>query len=94
MARPASELGLSLQAYLEQERTGTEKHEYAAGRVYAMAGASERHNGIALNLAAFLHGATRRNPCRAFISDMRVAIDQVVYYPDLMVCRETGDDDP
>ena len=94
MAGPPSELGLSLEAYLEQERSATVKHEYAAGHTYAMAGASERHNGIALNLAAFLHGATRDRPCRAFVSDMRVAIDQVVYYPDLMVCCETDDSDP
>ncbi len=52
------------------------------------------HNGIALNLAAFLHGATRERPCRALVSDMRVAIDQVVYYPDLMVCCEADDSDP
>lgn len=94
MAGPASELGLSLEAYLEQERTGTEKHEYAAGRVYAMAGASERHNRIAGNLYASLHRRSLEHGSTPFISDMRVAIDQVVYYPDLMVCCETGDDDP
>jgi Uma2 family endonuclease len=94
MARPASELGLSLEAYLEQERSATVKHEYAAGHTYAMAGASERHNRIAGNLFAALHRRSLDHGCTPFISDMRVAIDQVVYYPDLMVCCEADDSDP
>ncbi len=41
MAGTPGELGLSFEAYLEQERSATVKHEYAAGHAYAMAGASE-----------------------------------------------------
>jgi Uma2 family endonuclease len=33
------------------------KHEYLDGVVYAMVGATDRHNMIALNIAAFLHAA-------------------------------------
>lgn len=37
---------LSPQAYLEQERASHQRHEYYAGRVVAMAGASAAHNRI------------------------------------------------
>lgn len=94
MAHQASKAQLGIDEYLEGERSSPIKHEYAAGRVFAMAGASERHNRIALNLGAFLHRATRNSDCVAFISDMRVRIDQVVYYPDLMVCCEAEDNNP
>lgn len=94
MVHQASKLQLTLDEYLDGERSSPIKHEYAAGRVFAMAGASERHNRIALNLGAHLHRATRASDCVAFISDMRVRIDQVVYYPDLMVCCDPADNDP
>jgi hypothetical protein len=36
-------------AYLEVERTSGVKHEYVAGEVFAMAGASKAHGTLALN---------------------------------------------
>lgn len=93
MAHQAGKTQLSIDEYLDGERASPIKHEYAAGHVFAMAGASERHNRIALNLGAHLHQATRKSDCVAFISDMRVRIDQVVYYPDLMVCCDPADND-
>lgn len=59
-----------------------------------MAGASERHNRICMNLGTHLHLASREGSCVTYMSDMRLRIDQVVYYPDLMVCCDTGDNDP
>lgn len=94
MGHHASKHHLTIDEYLSFERSGSIKHEYAAGHVFAMAGASERHNRIALNLGAHLHRATRGSDCVAFISDMRVCIDQVIYYPDLMVCGDPADNDP
>lgn len=80
---------LTEEAYLQQERTGTQKHEYFAGRIYAMAGASEAHNLLALNIAALLRAHVRGRPCRAYPSDMRVKIVQtgLYTYPDFtLVC--------
>ncbi len=85
---------MSIQEYLAFEEKSAIKHEYAAGQVFAMAGASERHNRIAMNLGSNLHQATRRSECTTFISDMRVKIDQVIYYPDIMVACEVSDRDP
>ena len=45
---------ISPDEYLEGERLSEIRHEYVDGYVYAMAGASDDHNRIALNLAAEL----------------------------------------
>jgi len=44
----------SVDDYLAGERGSPIRHEYVDGQVYAMAGASDRHNRIALRLAARL----------------------------------------
>jgi Uma2 family endonuclease len=85
---------LSIAEYLAMEECSRVKHEYAAGNVFAMAGASERHNRISLNIGALLHQATRHTDCATFISDMRLKVEEVVYYPDVMVCCEPDDRDP
>ena len=85
---------MSIQEYLAFEEKNAVKHEYGAGQIFAMAGASERHNKIAMNVASFLHQATRRSTCTTFGSDMRVKIDQVIYYPDVMVTCGADDNDP
>ena len=73
--------------YLAAERTGKTKHEYVAGQVYAMAGASERHNLVAGNTFASLHAQLRRRSCNVYPSDMRVKTRAMgLYtYPDLSI---------
>ena len=71
--------------YLAAERAGKTKHEYYAGQVYAMAGASERHNLVAGNVFASLHSQLRRRSCNVYPSDMRVKVRSMVLYtyPDI-----------
>jgi Uma2 family endonuclease len=73
--------------YLALEAQSPVKHEYVAGSIYAMTGASLRHNVIALNIAALLRAHLRGSPCRTFMSDakLRVAKLNSYYYPDVMV---------
>jgi Uma2 family endonuclease len=40
---------ISPEEYLAAERTATFKSEYVSGQIWAMSGASRRHNVIALN---------------------------------------------
>jgi Uma2 family endonuclease len=82
--------------YLRQEETATCKHELVGGEIYAMAGASERHNRIAGNIFFHLRGATRGKPCRAFMADMklRLAAAATYYYPDAMLVCDAADDHP
>src|SRR6266404_1708800 len=82
---------LTPEQYLEIERKAEFKSEYFQGEMFAMAGAREAHNLIALNLAAALHPQLRARPCRAYISDMRVRVSAtgLYTYPDiLVVCGE------
>jgi Uma2 family endonuclease len=45
------------------EAASSAKHEYIAGEIYAMSGASERHNRIALNVAYRFRTAARGGSC-------------------------------
>jgi Uma2 family endonuclease len=82
---------MTVEEYLVFERGQEQKHEYIAGQVLAMSGASAAHNIITGNTLAALHTHLRRRDCTVFPSDMRLGIiDHDVYlYPDVMVvCGE------
>lgn len=85
--------GLSEADYLEGERHASVKHEYVAGQVFAMAGASKTHGTLALNAAVALRNHLRGGPCRTWIADMkaRVAADSAYYYPDVVVSCDPRD---
>lgn len=85
---------LSVADYLAGERDADVRHEYVDGQVYAMAGASDRHNRIALNIASRLNEHLADGECEAFMSDMKVKVDPVLYYyPDVVVtCDPPGGD--
>jgi Uma2 family endonuclease len=81
----------------ERARPSGDRHEYLDGLVYAMAGESEAHGTICMNLAAALVMQLRGGPCRAFSKDMRVRCGPhhpgthagFYAYPDLVVvCGE------
>jgi Uma2 family endonuclease len=86
---------VSPQDYLAGEDTSGCKHEYLNGMVYAMAGATQRHNDIAGNIFGTLHNRLRTRPCRPYGSDMLVQVkagsDLRYYYPDVsIICRPAG----
>ncbi|MFN8472634.1 MAG: Uma2 family endonuclease [Anaerolineae bacterium] len=77
--------------YLALEREAPYKSEYINGQIYAMAGASEQHNLIALNIAADINLEFRGRGCRAYASDMRVKVGPtgMYTYPDVVAfCGE------
>ncbi len=88
MAESAERGFLSVEEYLELEESSTVKHEYVGGMIHALAGASDRHNRIALNIASRLLGSAGGGPCRVYISDMKLQVGDVFYYPDVMVACE------
>ena len=84
---------LSIDEYLINERHSENRHEYIDGEVFAMAGASRAHNRIAGNLFTALDLHLRSTPCRAFISDMKVRVNNRFYYPDVLVsCTDIADE--
>lgn len=62
--------------YLAFERASDEKHEYAEGAVFAMAGTSWAHGVISTNLAASLHAALAARPCTVAGPDIKVQASQ------------------
>jgi hypothetical protein len=71
--------------YLAAENDGTWRHEFVNGAIYAMAGASARHNLIRGCLFATLYGRVGQG-CRVFSGEMKLHIkdnaDERYYYPD------------
>jgi Uma2 family endonuclease len=88
---------VSVADYLADEPISEFRHEYIGGEIHAMAGASEEHNAISLNLATALQSHLKGRRCRAFIHDMKVRLqiagDDVFYYPDVMVACDPRDTD-
>lgn len=84
---------VSAEAYLRDEEAAQFKHEYVDGQVYALAGASDKHNRVAGNIFFYVRQGLGKGPCRAYISDMKLRVQTSLthrfYYPDVMVtCRE------
>ena len=79
--------------YLAGEIHSPIRHEYVAGEVFAMAGATEEHATIAGNLFALLRNQVRGGPCRVYIADMklRVAAADAFFYPDVFVTCDPRD---
>ena len=73
--------------YLAFERSSDVRHEFHNGRLYAMTGASRRHNVIASNINGVLFNHLAEGPCEHYHSDMRVHIPAtgLYTYPDLSV---------
>ena len=81
---------ITAEKYLELERAAKDKHEFIAGEIVAMAGASDNHNVISSNVFLEIGLQLRKTKCRAFAADMRVKAKKGNYfYPDLLVtCGE------
>ncbi|MBK1719004.1 Uma2 family endonuclease [Thiocystis violacea] len=82
----------SFEDYLAAERECIdEKHEYVAGQVFAMTGATYNHNLVTTNLARELSNQLKPRPCVVLANDMRLRIQtaDACTYPDIVVlCDE------
>jgi len=77
--------------YLALERQAEYKSQYFDGEIFAMAGATRRHNLIAMNIGRELSAQLRGRPCEAYPSEMRVKVSPtgLYTYPDVVVvCGE------
>lgn len=86
---------LSVAEYLEAETESPVRHEYVDGQIFAMAGASDRHNRVSINLTSKLDDKLGDGACEVFMSDMKVWVSEsVFYYPDVVVaCDGPGADE-
>ena len=99
MALAESDILHAVAEYLALERAAEERHEYVDGRIYAMAGESEEHGIICVNLVREMSARLRSSPCQVFTNNMKVRSGPVpsagestkglFSYPDvLIVCGE------
>lgn len=98
MSTAPKQLPISVDEYLSGELISEQKHEYVDGKVYAISGASARHNRIATNVTGIIYSQLKGKPCQVFNSDMKIRIRQSrsvkFYYPDLsVICQPNPDTD-
>ncbi len=85
---------LTFDEFLALEHESEMKHELIGGLVYAMAGASRRHNEVVMNLSLAIAPAARATGCKAYAADQLVKVDDINgKYPDFGVyCEKESDD--
>jgi Uma2 family endonuclease len=97
MSNTAKRLPITAAEYLEGELKSEVRHEFVDGRIYAMSGASLRHNEICLDTAFLLRDHLKGGPCRTFIEAVKLEVknetSERYYYPDVFVTCEPADDD-
>lgn len=83
--------------YLALETESPFRHEYMDGVMYAMAGASEEHHAIELNLITTLRNRLRGHRCRSSTPNMKLKVtasttgEMEFVYPDSMICCDPTD---
>ncbi len=85
---------ISVDDYLAFEQTSKIRHELVDGYLYAMTGASDRHEEIAANLLAILHGHLKGSGCRVYGSNLKIRVGDDFLYPDLFVRCAADRGDP
>jgi len=77
--------------YLAVERAAQFRSEFFRGEMFAMVGASRKHNLITVNVASELHRQFKDRKCEVYQSDMRVKVNAtgLYAYPDVVAtCDE------
>ncbi|RPD46588.1 MULTISPECIES: Uma2 family endonuclease [Chitinophagaceae] len=78
---------ITVEAYLLQEETASEKHEYFGGEVFAMSGGSINHNTISVNMIGEINAFLKGKNCQVFNSDQKIHIESngLFTYPDISI---------
>jgi Uma2 family endonuclease len=95
MGTPKSKPYFTVDQYLAIERKAKERHEYLDGEIYAMAGESDPHGEVTVNISGILYLQLRGSSCRIRIKDTKVrsgpeptlphATAGLYSYPDIIV---------
>lgn len=85
---------ISPEEYLIIERQSPIRHEYRRGLVYAMAGGTDNHDRIALNLLTLINLHLGDSECRFHSGNVKVSYQAEFYYcPDAFVTCDPRDRD-
>ena len=73
--------------YLAIDRQSEHRNEYFDGEIFAMTGASRKHNLITANVTSSLHLQLKGRQCEVYASDMRIKVSSTgrYTYPDVIV---------
>ncbi len=93
MEIPQAAAKLSFEDYLAWEADQLEKHEFVRGETFAMAGAKRAHVFVCLNLASAFKTHLRGTPCRSYMADIKLRVEEAdaAFYPDVMVSCDPRD---
>ena len=95
MGLPKLKTKISVEDYLDGEKISPVRHEYVEGEVYAMAGTSDNHSRITINLTTTLSIHLRDSSCEPFAGETKVQVTRnVYYYPDVLVSCEENPESP
>lgn len=84
MNQAIAEKLMSVAEYLVFEEKSKIKHEFMDGEIYAMAGATRKHNLATTNISTELGLHLRETDCEVYANDFRVKIRNEHYvYPDV-----------
>ncbi len=83
---------ISVDDYLNFELSSDSKHEFYAGEIFAMTGASINHNLLSLNIANQFMNKLKDTPCQTFMADVKLKVGQDIFYPDVMVVCAKDDE--
>jgi Uma2 family endonuclease len=80
---------LSSDEFMAWEEQQDERHEFIAGEIHAMTGASVPHAKIVFNMAKLFDAAIDADNCAVFNESVKLRFDGELFYPDIMVtCEE------
>ncbi|GIW24585.1 Uma2 family endonuclease [Meiothermus sp.] len=93
MPRPEPVGKTTFEAYLELEARSPVRHEFVDGMIFAMAGRTDYHATISLNIATQVRATARASGCFVYMENMLLQTpDGPTYYPDVFVtCEESND---
>jgi Uma2 family endonuclease len=97
MGQALLQLPMTAAEFLVWDETQTVKHEFLAGEVFAMVGATKTHGALTLNIAMALRRHLRGTPCSTFVTDIKLQVQaaNAYFYPDVLVtCSAADRSDP
>jgi len=82
---------LTVEEYVKLEQDTDQKHEFHDGQVYAMAGGTDNHNTITMNISAEIYVSLKGKNCKIKNSETKLYLEDNnrYVYPDAMIiCGE------
>jgi Uma2 family endonuclease len=86
----------TVEEYFAIDEASETRHEYVDGQIFDMAGGTDRHSQITVNLIGLLWSRLRGNPCQGRDGNLRVRYGRKVRYgyPDALIFCGPAQFDP